>query len=114
MELYDLLKQIKENFQVDETLRAYLYDNRIDLIDFTDEVELPNGQKLDAFYGKLGSLILENNKISCIENNCINLITPANCEIFTFLASLIGVEITDYDSYAKLLNIRQLDLYQEI
>ena len=44
-------------------------------------------------------LYLEDNKITCIENNSIKLITPANCEIFAYLASLIGTEITDYDSY---------------
>lgn len=114
MELYDLLKSIKEHFQVDETLRAYLFDNKIELIDYTSEVELPDGDKLDAFFGNLGILYLEDNKITCIENNSIKLITPANCEIFAYLASLIGTEIIDYDSYAKLLDIRQQDLYQEI
>lgn len=114
MELYELLNKIKQNFQVDETLRAYLYDNKIELIDYTEEIDLPDGHKLDPFFGNLGTLYLQNNKISCIENKSINLITPANCEIFSFLASLIGVEITDYDSYAKLLDIHQLDLYQEI
>lgn len=114
MELYELLNKIKQNFQVDETLRAYLFDNKIELIDYTEEIDLPDGHKLDPFFGKLGTLYLQNNKISCIENNSINLITPANYEIFSFLASLIGTEITDYDSYAKLLDITQQDLYQEI
>lgn len=114
MKLYELLNKVKEQFQVDESLRAYLYENKIELVDYTSEVELPDGRTIDPFYGNLGTLCLQGNKITCIENNSIKLITPANCHIFAFLASLIDIEIEDYDNYAKLPSISQIDIYQEV
>ena len=49
------------------------------------------------------------NKISTIENSCINLITPVNVKVINFLTSLIGKEIEAYDQYPKLPSIRELD-----
>lgn len=48
--LPELMKQIKQIFQVDDKLRAYLYENKIKVIDYTPEIELPDGQKLDEFF----------------------------------------------------------------
>lgn len=48
--LPELMKQIKHIFQVDDKLRLYLYENKIKVIDYTPEIELPDGQKLDEFF----------------------------------------------------------------
>lgn len=113
MLLKELLKDIKKEFMVDEHLKAYLYENKIELVDFTLgwSDELPDGRLIeqDDVYGNLGTLYLENGKITTIENNSIHLITSANQQIIIYLASLIGITIDDYDSYDKLKNIRQLD-----
>lgn len=113
MLLKELLKDIKKQFMVDEYLKAYLYENKIELIDFTQgwSDETPDGRLIeeDDFYGNIGTLCLENGEITHIENNSIHLITKSNQQLVIYLASLIGTIIDDYNSYDKLKNIRQLD-----
>lgn len=108
MLLKDLLKDIKKNLMVDEQLKAYLYKDRILLIDFTSGFELPEQSiNMKDFYGTIGSLLLKDNKISSIENEIIHLITPANQQTIIYLASLIGTEIDDYDQYEKIKTLRE-------
>lgn len=115
MKLHDILKEIKQVFEVDESLRAYLYSNKILLIDYTSEVDIDDDHKLDAFYGRLGTIYLnENNEIKTIENECINLITPVNKDSLIHLCNLIGIQIEDYNDFPKLPNIKQINLYEEI
>ena len=112
MLLKELLKDIKREFMIDEQLKAYLYENKIELVDFTSgfEYEVKGEKKVeDDFYGNIGTLYLENGKITHIENNSIHLITKSNQQLVIYLASLIGTIIDDYNSYDKLKNIRQLD-----
>lgn len=112
MLLKELLKDIKREFMIDEQLKAYLYENKIELVDFTSgfEYEVKEEKKVeDDFYGNIGTLYLENGKITHIENNSIHLITKSNQQLVIYLASLIGTIIDDYNSYDKLKNIRQLD-----
>lgn len=109
MLLNSLLLDIKKKFMVDDQLKAYLYENKIELIDFTPGFYLSNGEWEDDFYGFLFTIYLEDNKISCIENNSIQLITPVNQQTVIYLASLIGTIIDDYDNYDKLKSISKLD-----
>ena len=109
MLLNELLKCIKKQFMVDEKLIAYLYSDKIELVDFTSGFEIPEKDiKGDDFYGFLFTIYLKDNKISCIENNSIHLITPANKDTIIYLANLIDIKIEDYDSYEKLPDISQL------
>lgn len=112
MKLKELMTQIKDKFQVDEQLRAYLYKDRIKFIDYTSKCVLKNGKKLDDFYGNLMSIYLKENKISCIECNIINLITPANIEAINFLTSLINIEIEDYNSYKYLTSLEDIKQFE--
>ena len=108
--LKQLMEEIKEIFMVDEILKAYLYENKIEFVDYTSPVDLENGDKLDDFYGNLCTLYIDkDNKISTIENPSINLITPVNIKALRFLTNLIGQEIEAYDQYPKLPSIRELD-----
>lgn len=108
--LKQLMEEIKETLMVDEILKAYLYENKIEFVDYTSPVDLENGDKLDDFYGNLCTLYIDkDNKISTIENPSINLITPVNINALRFLTNLIGQEIEDYDQYPKLPSIRELD-----
>lgn len=111
--LPELMKQIKSIFQVDDKLRVYLYENKIKVIDYTPEIELPDGQKLDEFFGNLFTIYIDGNKITVIENSSISLITPANAEAIKFLTSLVGKEIEAYEQYPKLPTIKDLD-YKEL
>ena len=108
--LEQLMKDLKREFIVDETLKAYLYENKIEFVDYTSPIDLENGDKLEDFYGNLCTIYIDKeNKISTIENSCINLITPVNVKVINFLTSLIGEEIEAYDQYPKLPSIRELD-----
>ena len=110
MKLKELLNEIKRKFMVDEILKAYLYNDKIELVDYTGAVSLSDGTELKDHYGNLGVIYLDSSKnsISMFENNCIHLITPANKEIVTYMSSLIGLIIEDYEDYDKLPEIDKL------
>ena len=109
MKLKELMEQIKRNFLVDEQLRAYLYKDVIRFIDYTSGYTLSNGEELEPHYGSLLNIYLEGNKISYIECDSINLITPANANLIKFVASLVNIEIEDYDSYNYLPSFRDIE-----
>ena len=99
MQLHTLMKLIKNNFMVDEKLKVYIYEDRIDFIDYTSPIDLPDGELLKEFNGLLISLYTKENKIVAIEHHSLNLITPKNKNIYTFLCSLIETSITDLHKF---------------
>lgn len=112
MKLKELMEQIKRSFLVDEQLRAYLYKDVIRFIDYTSGYTLSNGEELEPHYGSLLNIYLEGNKISYIECDSINLITPANANLIKFVASLVNIEIEDYDSYNYLPSFRDIEQFE--
>lgn len=109
MKLNDLLKNLKYNLHIDDKLKAYLYDDRIEIIDYTSEYVLADGYKVDACYGYMLNLYIKNNTITMFEDKAFKLVTTANKDTLTYLISLIGLEIEDYDNYNKLPKLENLD-----
>lgn len=95
--------KVKENMQVDEELRAYVYEDKIEFVEFTSGIEIPeNNISLKDFCGILFIAYIKEDKICCIEDKCMNIITRANKTAFIFLASLIDIKIDDFNITPKL------------
>lgn len=112
MQLHTLLKLIKNNFVVDEELRAYIYKNRIEFIDFTSAIIQDGKQIMDDFYGLMFILYYDkDNTITSIEPTSLNLITSGNANMYKFLADLIGQQIGDLNSYPVVPDLDE-QIYQ--
>lgn len=109
MQLHTLMKLIKHNFQVDEELRAYIYNNRIKFIDFTSGFT-QDDITLNDFYGKLLTIYYDEEtlEIKSIEPHCLSIITPVNKEVYKYLADLIGKTIDDLNNYPKTMDLADL------
>jgi hypothetical protein len=84
LKLKDLLLQLKKCLIVDDTLKAYLYKNKIEIIDYTPAISLEEADiNLSEFYGHTIDLIIDNNVISSIDASTFSLFTPANKEVIS-------------------------------
>lgn len=104
MQLHTLMKLVKNHFMVDEKLKVYIYEDRIDFIDYTSPIELPDGELLKEFNGLLITIYYKDTKIIALEPHSLNLITPRNTEIYKFLCDIIGAEIADLHKYTVIKN----------
>lgn len=106
MKLRELLRELKTKFLIDEILKAYLYKDRIEIIDYTSEYEYEdenkNIHKEPDFYGRCITLYLKNNEINYIDPCCISYFTKANKNALIYLLNLIDTIIEDYNDYDKL------------
>lgn len=109
MRLKELGQEISKVFIIEDTLKMYCYENKLEFIDYTPEYKLPNGAIITESYAHFLTLNIKDNKVSCIENSSLTLITPSNKNMIKYLADLIGVEIEDYNDYSKLLSIKYLE-----
>lgn len=109
MKLKDFLKELRYKLLIDDNLKAYLYGDKMEIIDYTPGYELQNGEIIDPFYGHVLDIYFEGNTISIVEDRAMKIITPVNKDTHIYLANLIGLEIEDYGDYAKLPNHRDLD-----
>ena len=111
MQLHTLMKLVKNNFMVDEKLKVYIYEDRIDFIDYTSPIELPNGETLKEFNGLLLTMYYKDNKIIAIEHHSLNLITPRNTNLYKALCDLIDNEINDLQDYPIIQENSNKDLF---
>lgn len=109
MKLREFLKELRCKLLIDDNLKAYLYKDKIEIIDFTPGFDLENGERIEDFYGHVLDIYLEDNKITIIEDRAMKMMTPVNKDTYIYLANLIGLEIEDYSDYEKLSNHRDLD-----
>lgn len=98
MKTSDFIKELKEHLPAIDTLRAYLYKDKIEVIDYTESFEL-DGIKEEPFYGRVLTIYIEDNKVSVIKNHSFELITPANVEMLKYILSILGVELEDYENH---------------
>ena len=112
MQLHTLMKLVKNNFMVDEKLKVYIYEDRIDFIDYTSPVDLPDGETLKEFNGLLMTIYYRDTKIIALEPHSLSLITPRNKNLYSFLGDLIGQEINDLKSYPVISEKDNEDLVQ--
>ena len=111
MQLQELLQLVKKNFLVDDELRAFIYKGKIEFIDYNEPVYQNGNKIMEDFYGLLCVLYFDEKtfEITSIEPSCLRLITKVNCNLYSFLASLIGQYIDDINSYPRLPSISDLD-----
>jgi len=112
MQLKTLMKLVKNNFMVDEKLKVYIYEDKIEFIDYTSPIELPNGETLKEFNGLLLTIYYRDNKIIALEPRSLSLMTPRNTGIYKFLCDIIGTEIDDLKSYPVISENDNKDLVQ--
>lgn len=108
MKLKDLGKKIRDVYMVDDILKIYCYNDKINFVDYTSEYESSNGEKIKACYGNILTLGIKNNKITYAENPSIGFITKSNKNTIIYIANLIGLDIEDYDQYPKLFDISDI------
>ena len=108
MKLKALLEELKHVFLIEEELRAYLYEDRIEVCDYTSAIRLTD-RTLDETLCLVATIYVnKENKINIIENRLLNMITTANADMVRFLTNLIGQTVDDYKEYPKLENHRNL------
>lgn len=112
MQLHTLMKLVKNHFMVDEKLKVYIYEDRIDFIDYTSPIELPDGETLNEFNGRLITMYYRDSVIIAIEPQSLNLITPRNTGLYKFLCDLIETKIDDLKSYPVISEKDNEDLVQ--
>ena len=100
MRLYTIMKLIKNQFMVDEELRAYKYDDRIELFEYVSPVEQDGKEVMKSMECRLMILYYnDKNIITAIEHNCLKLLNQRNKNLYKFLIKLIGEPIIDLDKY---------------
>ena len=114
MQLHTLMKLVKNHFMVDELLKVYVYEDRIDFIDYTGPVELPDGELMKEFNGMLLTMYYKDNTIISIEHHSLKLITPRNIGLYKFLCDLIDTKIDDLRSYPVIPEGTEEDLVQTL
>lgn len=102
MKLYDMMTVIKDKFKVEE-LRAYLYKDKIEFIDFT-----PGYKGSKDFYGGLFTIYVDHNVIISIDNESMHFINDKNKDCISYLIGLIGTEIEGYQYFPKLDSIENM------
>jgi hypothetical protein len=108
LKLKDLLIKLKSTLMIEDALKAYLYEDKIELIDYTPAISLEEADvTMPDFYGHTIDLIVEKNVISAIDASTFSLFTPANKEVISELLDLIGATIIDYSEYEKLPSIEE-------
>lgn len=102
MQLKELLNELHKKLHIEDSLKAYLYNNHIEICEYTEAVVLENNQVIDDFLGHCLDIIIKNNKIVAIDNKSFSFLTSNNKDIFIYLANLINTDIEDYDLWEKL------------
>ena len=100
MRLKTIMKLIKNQFMVDDELRAYRYEDRIELFDYVSPIEQDGKKIMDEMECRL--LVLYYNKdgiITTIEHNCLTLLNERNSHLYKCLIKLLGEKIIDLDKY---------------
>lgn len=115
MKLYDIMKDVKQIFHIDETLRVYIYKDRIDFIDFTSKILDKDGNELvPDFYGKLFSVEYKDKIITIVEPQSLSFMTANNVSLYRYLCSLVHKEIEDLDSFPVIPEYEHEDLAQTL
>ena len=100
MRLRTVMKLIKNQFMVDEELRAYKYDDRIELYEYISPIDKDGKRILNEMECKLMILYYnKNNVITSIEHSCLSLINERNMCLYKCLIKLVGEIIIDLDKY---------------
>ena len=105
MQLHTLLKLLKHGFHVDNELRAYIFNSKLEILEHDPEIKIDN-KVIREFNGLLCTIYFnDKNIITIIEPSSIHTITTANKSLYKTLVDLIGQEITDIKSYSVIEDI---------
>ena len=100
MRLRTVMKLIKNQFMVDEELRAYKFNDRIELFEYISPIKQDGKKVMDEMECRLMTLYYDkNNVITSIEHNCLSLINERNMCLYKCLIKLVGEIIIDLDKY---------------
>lgn len=115
MQLNTLLKLLKHGFHVDEELRAYIYKDRVEIVEHEPEITIVGERVISEFNGLL-CIIYYNDKniITAIEPSSLSLLTTANKALYKTLIDFIGQDIADLKNYPILEDRYKSEIYQSV